>query len=125
MENQAKAKRLGHPKEPMSAEWHRTNEEIGARLRMLRAAWALRRPRLGRGKRVTLHLPRELGVSTRSWFNWESGNNVPGPIALRLVVFTGCRPEWLLTGEGAMFRAQLVPQPMAETPVGPSIFCVS
>ncbi len=69
------------------------------------AEWALRRPRLGRTKRVTLHLPRELGVSTRSWFNWESGNHVPGPIALRLVVYTGCRPEWLLTGEGAMFRA--------------------
>ncbi len=89
------------------------------------AEWALRRPRPGRGKRVALHLPRELGVSTRSWFNWESGNHLPGPIALRLVVFTECRPEWLLTGEGAMFRAQLVPQPTAETAVGPSNFCVS
>jgi hypothetical protein len=120
MMEQAKAKPRGRPKQPMSAEWHRANEEIGRRLRILRAEWARLRPRPRRGKPVSQDLPRHLGVSPRSWHNWERGCHVPGPSMLRLVVVTGCRPEWLLSGDGAMYREEPAPRPAVEAQDSPS-----
>ncbi len=124
MENQAKAKRRGHPKEPMSAEWHRTNEEIGARLRMLRrSGLCAARGRGGGGGWLCTFLanwgyPLAVGSTgraatmcpARSRYVW-----LCSPNAAR----NGCS-----RGRGRC-SAQLVPQPTAETPVGPSIFCVS
>ena len=41
-----------------------------------------------------------LGIPAQSWANYESGVTMPAEVALRFIVLTGVRPEWLLTGFG-------------------------
>ena len=45
-----------------------------------------------------------LGISARTWENFESGVMIPGRIILHFVVLTGVEPCWLLTGEGDRYR---------------------
>jgi transcriptional regulator with XRE-family HTH domain len=41
-----------------------------------------------------------LGLSQRTWSNYESGVTIPGATILRFIEVTGADPHWLLTGEG-------------------------
>jgi hypothetical protein len=44
-----------------------------------------------------------LGVSRRSWWNWETGNAVPPEVLLRFILVAEIHPQWLLTGEGPRY----------------------
>jgi hypothetical protein len=50
-------------------------------------------------------LAEELRISSRTWFNYESGATIPGLVLLRFIEVTGVEPRWLLTGEGPRYRA--------------------
>jgi transcriptional regulator with XRE-family HTH domain len=87
---------------PLRTDEHRaTVAAIGGRLRLLRAAFA---KHVG-PTRISLDLPRRLGISHRSWLNWEQGVSIPGEVLLLVVVATGVRPAWLLSGDGPMLAA--------------------
>jgi hypothetical protein len=45
-------------------------------------------------------LAEALGLSVRTWANYESGVTIPGPRLLLFIKVTGVEPHWLLTGEG-------------------------
>jgi hypothetical protein len=49
-------------------------------------------------------LAAELGIHARTWIGYESGAAMPGGVVLRFIDIVGVEPEWLLTGEGRMYR---------------------
>jgi len=48
-------------------------------------------------------LARRLGVSLRSWYNYESGVTIPAEILLHFIEETDASPAWLNSGEGARY----------------------
>ncbi len=44
-----------------------------------------------------------LGLPLGTWANYERGVTIPAVVILRLIVATGVRPHWLLTGRGPKF----------------------
>lgn len=44
-----------------------------------------------------------LGVSERTWVNYERGVVMPAPVMLAFLVQTHAHPHWLLTGEGPRY----------------------
>jgi hypothetical protein len=49
-------------------------------------------------------LARALGISWRTWANYEAGVLMLGIVLLRFIERTGADPHWLLTGEGPRYR---------------------
>lgn len=50
-------------------------------------------------------LARTLRLPFRTWHNYESGCTIPAQVILRFIEVTDAHPHWLLTGEGAKYRA--------------------
>lgn len=44
-----------------------------------------------------------VGVSFRTWLNYEAGCTIPAQVILRFIEETRAHPHWLLTGEGQKF----------------------
>ena len=44
-------------------------------------------------------LANALGLSFRTWLNYESGVTIPALVMLHFIELTGACPHWLLTGE--------------------------
>src|SRR4051812_20450561 len=55
------------------------------------------------GERGGPELARRLGISVRTWYNYETGITVPAEVLLRFIEQTGVTPTWLLTGEGPKY----------------------
>jgi len=49
-------------------------------------------------------LSRQLGLPTRTWYNYESGITVPAEILLKFIEVTQVEPLWLLHGTEPKFR---------------------
>jgi hypothetical protein len=49
-------------------------------------------------------LAKEIGIPTRTWIRFESGDPIPSPVLLRFMELTGVDPQWLLSGEGETYR---------------------
>ena len=45
-----------------------------------------------------------LGIPARSWYSYERGVAIPGPLILRIIVATAIEPSWLLHGTGPKYR---------------------
>jgi hypothetical protein len=60
-----------------------------------------------------------LGVPARTWFSYERGVAIPGPVILKIIVEFSVEPEWLLHGKGPRFR--LADAPLTLTPFRPEI----
>jgi hypothetical protein len=41
-----------------------------------------------------------VGVSFRTWLNYEAGCTIPAQVILRFIEKTRAHPHWLLTGQG-------------------------
>ena len=66
--------------------------DIIHRLKQLRAEAALSQDKLAK----------KIGVSSGNVSSWESGNALPGALALKSIRENlGCSIDWLLTGEGS------------------------
>lgn len=76
----------------------RQRAEIGVRLRELRMAL--------HGDRGGPRLARELGIPSRSWYQYEAGIAMPAERMLALILQTNVSARWLLTGFGPMFEVQ-------------------
>lgn len=64
----------------------------------------IRQARENKGYDQTV-LAEKIEVAARTVQRWEKGSQVPDSnYLLRLAKFTGIRPEWLLTGEGEMYK---------------------
>jgi repressor LexA len=51
-------------------------------------------------------MAKKVGIAVRTLQRWEKGEQVPdSEYLMRVVRYTGVRPEWLLTGEGEMYPA--------------------
>jgi len=48
-------------------------------------------------------LAEEVGVSFRTWLNYEGGCTIPAHVILRFIERTQAHPHWLLTGEGVKY----------------------
>jgi hypothetical protein len=44
-----------------------------------------------------------MGISRRTWLNYESGVVVPARVVLQLIVTARVNPLWLLTGQGEKY----------------------
>jgi transcriptional regulator with XRE-family HTH domain len=84
--------------------------EIGQRLKLLRAALTAP-PRTAKRRRVPglRALCGRLGISVKTWGNYESGRFMPQERVLQVIVETGVNPRWLFSGNGEMFS-----RPIAE-----------
>ena len=49
-------------------------------------------------------LAEALGIPPETWANFEAGVKMPAEVVLGLLVLTGVRPEWLLTGRWRRFN---------------------
>jgi hypothetical protein len=56
------------------------------------------------GERGGPAIARDLGVPTRTWYNYESSVTIPAEILLRFLLRTNANPQWLLDGSGPQFR---------------------
>jgi transcriptional regulator with XRE-family HTH domain len=59
-----------------------------------------------------------LGISARTWANYEFGVTIPALVLLRFIDATGVEPHWLLTGEGLKDSAGLHKPHLLEFRVG-------
>jgi hypothetical protein len=50
-----------------------------------------------------------LGVPARTWYSYERGVVIPGPLILKIIVATTVEPGWLLHGTGPKFRRPELP----------------
>jgi hypothetical protein len=46
----------------------------------------------------------QLGIPSRTWFNYECGVTIPGEVLLHFLEITGIEPIWLLRGTGPKYR---------------------
>ncbi len=60
-------------------------------------------------------LSEALGLSYRTWMNYEGGVIIPALVILRFIEVCGANPRWLLRGEGQPFldRDRVGVSPMA------------
>ena len=77
------------------------NQEIARRLRQVRIE---RFGESGENKFAQF-----LGVSQRTWLNYESGVIVPGAFILHFLELTSVEPIWLLRGEGLPYKRDQIP----------------
>lgn len=63
-----------------------------------------------------------LGISLKSWQDYEAGKSIPGGKVFQNICRLGFSGTWLLLGEGPMFHQQLAPLRFQEpvTPYGPT-----
>lgn len=64
----------------------------------------IRRDKFGEDGIATLS--QNLKIPAQTWENFESGVSIPAGIILEFIELTGVEPHWLLTGEGARYRAR-------------------
>lgn len=79
---------------------------LGVRIRTAREAFGLSRP----------SFVEKFGGSVRTLENNEAGRNEPGACLIGAFAVLGINANWLLTGEGPMLLADLVPQPVEAPP---------
>jgi hypothetical protein len=75
--------------------------ELAARLSMIRAELF--------GEHGLPELARQIGIPVRAWCSYEAGAAVPGEVLLSFLEKTGTNPDWLLSGEGPLYRQRLDP----------------
>jgi hypothetical protein len=49
----------------------------------------------------------QIGIPSRTWFNYEAGVTIPGEVLLQFLEITGVEPIWLLCGTGPKYRATM------------------
>jgi hypothetical protein len=83
--------------QPSPAAQARSKAAIAGRLRLIRSEIF--------GEHGGPELADQLGIPSRTWFNYESGVTIPGEVLLRFLAITDTEPLWLLDGEGPKYRA--------------------
>lgn len=78
--------------------------ELSERLKIVRTS-------LGKEQKEVAEL---LGISYRSWQDYEQGKSVPGGKVFEALVKQGFNANWLLTGDGEMKRGAAAGYPLAE-----------
>lgn len=58
------------------------------------------------GDRGLNRLASMLGMTTRTWRNYESGVSIPGEVLLNFIEISAAEPLWLLRGVGPRYRGQ-------------------
>ncbi len=84
------------------------NAEVGARLRKIRKEMDLTQDKIAK----------MLGIAVLTWQNYEYGNTNPSTeILFKLCNDTKFNPEWIITGQGSMFKSSVneMSAPMFET----------
>lgn len=75
--------------------------DLGTRLKAARAALKLKQEDV-----VTIS-----GIPMSTYRKYEGGGSAPGADAIAGLIRTGINANWLLTGEGPMLLADLIPKP--------------
>jgi len=76
----------------------RNGDELSPRVR------EIRRDKFGEDGIATLS--QTMKIPAHTWENFENGVLIPAGIILEFIELTGVEPHWLLTGEGARYRAR-------------------
>ncbi len=69
-----------------------------------------------RGKIKQDELAELLGLARSTISRYERGDPIPSDIMARICEITGCRPDWLLMGEGPMYREEFAAEEEADAP---------
>lgn len=83
------------------------NTQVAERLKALRASWRLSQAEIAE----------RMGVSLRSYQSYEQAIYKPKAEDIARLAEHGVDLNWLLTGDGGMFRGQREPAPMVAEPV--------
>jgi len=82
---------------PIQSNWQTIKNDLACRVRIIREELF--------GENGGPLLAERVGVSFRTWMNYEDGKTIPAQVILRFIEVTDANPHWLLTGHGDTYRS--------------------
>ena len=82
---------------PLQSNWQSIKLDLASRVRIIREELF--------GENGGPLLAQRVGVSFRTWMNYEDGYTIPAHVILRFIEVTDADPHWLLTGQGEPYRS--------------------
>ena len=82
---------------PLQSNWQSIKLDLARRVRIIREELF--------GENGGPLLSQRLGISFRTWMNYEDGCTIPAHVILQFIEITDADPHWLLTGQGETYRS--------------------